>query len=146
MLTLAKEISKHMKHLLSILLVSFLFVLPTMAQDDGDGKEERTGPSQLEIAATGVAEIYKKELKLTKEQYPKVKQIYTKFLYHQGYYPERKEIGRDQLYKRMQKVLDEEQFEKWKTIEVNQPLSEKEKAELKKQYKGKSPVSKDKKE
>lgn len=102
---------------------------PVFAQDGGGEKKE--GPSQIEIAATGIAEIYKKDLKLSKEQYADLKQAYLKFLYYQAYNPGVPGIGCEKLEKTMTKILDEEQFKKWRAQDPNRPLTEAQKAEYK---------------
>jgi len=99
--------------------------------------QEHTGPSQLEISATGIAEMYKKELNLNKEQYADVKQTYIKFLTYQAYNPGNRWIGCDKLEKNMQKILSEEQFKKWREIDPNRPQTEEEKAAEKEQKKKK---------
>ena len=93
--------------------------------------QERTGPSQVEISATGITEMYKKELQLSKEQYADVKQTYLKFLIYQAYNPDNRWIGCEKLEKNMRKILNEEQFKKWREIDPNRPMTEQEKSEEK---------------
>lgn len=116
-----------MKKLTLIVLMTCFFGLAAA--------QERNGPSQLEISATGITEVYKKELNLNKEQYAKVKQTYLKFMTYQAYNPDIKGIGCEKLEKTMQKILTEEQFKKWREIDPNRPLTDEEKAEMKKKKK-----------
>jgi len=78
---------------------------------NNDQQEER-----VKVMATSITEMLKKELKLDKEQYPKVKKAYTKFINVKFSSPDDPNAGLKNLKKSLKKVLTAAQFEKWEKL------------------------------